>query len=171
MEYILVTDLANATNGQVSMLVPSSWINVTVYITDTRGLCTQQAAWTTMSSLIRRSHPASAAPNPGKIKESDIAFWSDTVNLHQMMITAPVLRRPPPNQHHSRSLIYVGRELLPSLSSPSSANKSIRRRCYSSACRPLSVSRTGLVSVEPHRYSNPVHFFNGERVGGLWQCI
>jgi hypothetical protein len=32
---------------------------------------------------------------------------------------------------------------------------------------PLSVSRTGLASVEPHRYSNPVPFFNGERVGGL----
>ena len=36
-----------------------------------------------------------------------------TITPHQMMITAPVLRQPPPNRHHSRSLIYVGRGLLP----------------------------------------------------------
>jgi len=30
-----------------------------------------------------------------------------------MMISAPILRQPPPNRHHSCSLIYVGRGLLP----------------------------------------------------------
>ena len=36
-----------------------------------------------------------------------------TITPHQMMITAPVLRQPLPNRHRSRSLIYVGRGLLP----------------------------------------------------------
>ena len=36
-----------------------------------------------------------------------------TITPHQMMITAPVLRQPPPNWHHSRSLIYVEGGLLP----------------------------------------------------------
>jgi len=35
------------------------------------------------------------------------------ITPHQMMITAPVLRQSPPKRHRSRSLIYVGRGLLP----------------------------------------------------------